>query len=211
MEEAIRAIEEAERQADLMEIRMDYLNGPVLDPFLALEKKPFIVTHRRREEGGRYRGDERKRREVLHQAVQSGVSYVDAEIATEESFLAQLMANRRKTRLILSFHDFKKTSSATELRGLLEGMIPFRPEVVKIVTMARSFEDNCNILPLIPYALKRKQKIVAFCMGEKGKMNRIFPPLMGAAWTYASLNRQRASAPGQLTALGLRETWERLG
>jgi 3-dehydroquinate dehydratase type I len=76
--------------------------------------------------------------------------------------------------------------------------------------LARSWEDNLKVLTLIPYALEKKQKIVALCMGEKGKMSRIFAPLMGAAWTYASLTRDRASAPGQLTAGELKEIWRRL-
>ena len=40
-------------------------------------------------------------------------------------------------------------------------------------------------------------------------MSRIFAPLMGAAWTYASLSRKRASAPGQLTVRELKEIWEK--
>ncbi len=89
-------------------------------------------------------------------------------------------------------------------------MMGWGAEVVKVVPFARSFEDNLKVLSLIPYARERKQKIVAFCMGEKGKMSRIFAPLMGAAWTYASSARQKASAPGQLTARELKEMWERL-
>ncbi len=42
----------------------------------------------------------------------------------------------------------------------------------------------------------------------KGKMRRIFAPLMGAAWTYASLSQQKASAPSQLTAGDLKEIEE---
>jgi 3-dehydroquinate dehydratase len=54
------------------------------------------------------------------------------------------------------------------------------------------------------------QKIVTFCMGEKGKMSRIFAPLMGVVWTYASLNKNRASAPGQLTVYEMKDIWEKL-
>jgi 3-dehydroquinate dehydratase type I len=89
-------------------------------------------------------------------------------------------------------------------------MMGWGAEVVKIVPFARSFEDNLKILSLLSYARERKHKIVAFCMGEKGKMSRIFAPLMGAAWTYASWKRQKTSAPGQLTVWELKEIWERL-
>ena len=89
-------------------------------------------------------------------------------------------------------------------------MIRLEADVVKIVPFARSWEDNLSILSLIPYAKERNQKIVAFCMGEKGKISRIFSPFLGAAWTYASLNRSRASASGQLTVGEMREIWEKM-
>jgi 3-dehydroquinate dehydratase-1 len=45
-------------------------------------------------------------------------------------------------------------------------------------------------------------------MGEKGKFSRLFSPFLGAAWTYASLSRGKASAPGQLTVREMKQVWE---
>jgi 3-dehydroquinate dehydratase type I len=89
-------------------------------------------------------------------------------------------------------------------------MIRLGADVTKIVTFANSWEDNLSTLSLIPFAKERRRKIVAFCMGEKGKISRIFSPFLGAAWTYASLNRNRVSAPGQLTVRELKDIWERM-
>jgi 3-dehydroquinate dehydratase type I len=83
-------------------------------------------------------------------------------------------------------------------------------DVIKIVTFATSWKDNLLLLSLIPFAKERKQEIVAFCMGEKGKMSRVFAPWMGAAWTYAPLRRDRSSAPGQLTVWEVKDIWEKL-
>ena len=82
--------------------------------------------------------------------------------------------------------------------------------MVKMVTFAHSREDNLNVLGLIPYATERGQKIIAFCMGERGKMSRVMAPWMGAAWTYASLSTDRVSAPGQITVREMRRIWEGL-
>jgi 3-dehydroquinate dehydratase type I len=60
-------------------------------------------------------------------------------------------------------------------------------------------EDNLNILKLIGYAKKANQKIIAHCMGEKGKISRIMAPFFGAYMTFASLDKGAESAPGQLT------------
>ena len=209
-EKALRAVAEANGLADLIELRLDYLKAPSLESLLAKGKKPLIVTNRRREEGGRYGGDEKKRLGILREAADLGADFVDAELGSERSLLKELINHKNRSQFILSFHDFQRTPSPGELRNLCGRMMGWGAEVVKIVPFARSFEDNLKILSLLSYARERKQKIVAFCMGEKGKMSRIFAPLMGAAWTYASWKRQKASAPGQLTALELKGIWERL-
>jgi len=89
-------------------------------------------------------------------------------------------------------------------------MVGLGADVIKIVSFARSWEDNLAVLSLLPMAKARKQKIVAFCMGEKGKVSRLFSPMLGAEWTYASLSRGKGSAPGQLTVGELKDTWEKI-
>ena len=210
MGNALIAIKQANRLADLIELRVDYLRNAGLGLLFQNRKKPFIVTHRRKEEGGRYRGDERKRLGVLQEAIDLRADYIDVELATERSLLQGLISNKRSTRIILSFHDFRKTPPQKELQKLLNQMVRLEADVIKIVSFARSWEDNLNILSLLPFAKERKQKIVAFCMGEKGKISRIFSPFLGAAWTYASLNQSKTSAPGQLTAQALKDIWKKM-
>jgi 3-dehydroquinate dehydratase type I len=210
-EKALRAVKEASGLADLVELRVDYLKNLALEPFLAQAKKPLIITNRRREEGGRYAGGEKERLAILGAAADSGAGFIDVEIKSKRLFLEELLSRIKKPRSILSYHDFQKTPSPRELRSLCGRMMGWKADVIKIVTLAQAFEDNLRILSLLPYARERGQKIVAFCMGGKGRMSRIFAPLMGAAWTYASLRREKASAPGQLTARELKEVWERLG
>lgn len=208
MGKALIAIKEVNRLADLIELRADYLRGAKLALLLENQQKPFIVTNRSKEEGGQYKGKERKRLSVLQEAIDLGADYIDVELATERSSLQGLIRNKKGTQVILSFHDFRRTPSPKELQRLFGQMIRLGADVIKIVPFARSWEDNLNILSLIPFAKARRQKIVAFCMGEKGKISRIFSPFFGAAWTYASLNQSRASAPGQLTVRELTDIWK---
>lgn len=210
VENAFIAIKKANRLADLIELRVDYLRNAELALLLQNRKKPFIVTNRKKEEGGKYRGEERKRLSVLQEAIDLGADYIDVELGTERSLLQGLVRDRRGTQVILSFHDFQRTPSLKELQKLFGQMIRLGANVIKIIPFARSWEDNLNILMLIPFAKERRQKIVAFCMGEKGKISRIFSPFLGAAWTYASLNQNRTSAPGQLTARELTDIWKKM-
>ena len=69
MGKALIAIKEVNRLADLIELRADYLRGAKLALLLQNRQKPFIVTNRRKEEGGNYKGEERKRLSVLQEAI----------------------------------------------------------------------------------------------------------------------------------------------
>ncbi len=209
-EKALRSIKEVNRWADIIELRVDYLRGVKLPLLLENRKKPFIVTNRRKDEGGQYKGEERKRLGVLQEALDLGADYIDVEFAVERSFLQRLLRDKRGAQVILSFHDFRGTPSIKELQKLFGQMIQLGADVIKIVPFARSWEDNLSVLSLIPFAKERRQKIVAFCMGEKGKISRIFSPFFGAAWTYASIDRTRVSAPGQMTVRELKDTWEKM-
>jgi 3-dehydroquinate dehydratase type I len=210
VKKALVAIGQANPRADLIELRADYLIRVNLPPLLETRERPLIVTHRREEEGGNYKGEERERLAVLQEAIDLEADYIDVELATEKSFLRSLIRNRGRTQVILSYHDFQRTPPPEELRRLFGQMIRRGADVIKMVPFARSWEDNLSILSMIPFAKKRRQKIVAFCMGEKGKISRIFSPFLGAAWTYASLNRIKASAPGQLTVEEMKAIWKLL-
>ncbi len=210
VEKALEAILEAHPMADLLELRVDYLREPDLGRLSNGRKKPFIITNRRKEEGGRYRGDENKRLGVLKEAIDLGMEFIDVELETPSPWLHRLIKNKKKTKVIFSFHDFTKTPSEQELRKIYDRMIEQGADIAKIVTYAQSYDDNLKLLSLIPYARERKQEIVAFCMGEKGRMSRIFAPMMGAAWTYGCLSRSRRSAPGQLTVEEMKDIWGRL-
>ncbi len=210
VEKALMAIEAANPLADLVEVRADYLKQVKLAVLLEKRRKPFIVTHRRKEEGGKYKGEEKKRLSVLQEAIDLGADYIDAELASERSFLQGLIRKKRGTQIILSFHDFRRTPSQKELQRLFNQMVRLGADVIKIVSFARIWEDNLAVLSLIPFAKGRKQEIVAFCMGEKGKVSRLFSPFLGAAWTYASLSNVKASAPGQLTVRELKDMWKKM-
>ncbi len=207
---ALKSIQVAGPVADLIELRIDYLKDPDLPSLLKKRPKPFIITNRRLEEGGRFCGGEKERLRILKEAIDFGAEYVDIEVNTEKSLLQNLMANKRMTKIILSFHDFQKTPSENELKEIYHRMVQWNPDYIKIVTLALSWEDNLRMLSLIPYAIERRQGIIAFCMGQRGSMSRIFSPLMGAAWTYASLEPHKTSAPGQLTIHKMNEIWGRL-
>jgi len=67
---------------------------------------------------------------------------------------------------------------------------------VKIVTYANDITDNIRIFELLKSA---KVPTISFCMGELGYISRILISKFGGFLTFASLEKGKESAPGQLT------------
>ncbi len=143
-------------------------------------------------------------------AAKMQVAFIDIESGAGSSLIKELMALRCRSRIVLSVHDFQRTPSERELVAMYRRMVKMKPDLIKIATYANGIEDNLKILSLVPLARRDGQRIVALCMGKQGKMSRVFAPLIGGAWAYASLSPQKISAPGQLTVFEMREIWKRL-
>ena len=54
VERALGAMKEANALGDLVELRMDYLKRPELEPLIDNREKPIIVVARRKDEGGKH-------------------------------------------------------------------------------------------------------------------------------------------------------------
>ena len=210
--EALQIIERSAGLADVLELRMDLPADGKLRELIAaarsVGKAQVLVTNRPRAVSP---AKEEERISVLLEAVSLGVDFVDLELTTAPAWREQIRARigqyGERTRLIVSHHDFEKTPSRKVLLSLYHGCVGAGARVVKIVTWAHHAEDNLKVLDLIPYARRRQVPIIALCMGGQGRMSRIMAPLLGALFTFASLERGSESAPGQLTAGETREIW----
>ena len=171
--------------ADIIELRLDLFSVfPDERKLLGIEK-PTIVTIRRVQEGGMYRGDERRRIEMLSR-YSAYANYVDLECdLTDEDFKAM------KCKVIESYHNFKETPSYEYLRDLVEGR---RGDIFKIATMGRDRDDVLTITRV----LCEYEDVVAFLMGENFAWTRIFACFLGSPFIYCSISK--AVAPGQLDA-----------
>ncbi|MFZ8921722.1 MAG: type I 3-dehydroquinate dehydratase, partial [Nitrosopumilaceae archaeon] len=99
-----------------------------------------------------------------------------------------------KTNLLISEHDFKKTPKLSELKSKINQMSKFSSNV-KIVTNAKSTDDATRVLEL--YSKKGKINLIAFAMGDSGRISRILSLYLGSPYTYVSLGKP--VAPGQFS------------
>lgn len=202
-EAALAQMERGSPLADCLELRIDQIRGIDLEQLMNGKGTRILVTNRRVDEGGAFPGTERERVELLKDAVALGADYVDIEATTEKPLRreleAQIAKHHGRTQWIISYHDFSGTPSEGALHKRFDACTRAGADIVKICTYAHAMEDNLRVLGLIPYARNKGQAIIAFCMGEKGRISRVMAPLLGAYWSYASLEKGAESAPGQLT------------
>jgi len=222
-EEALRTIEKSAPQVDVLELRMDIIADGFLPQLLACAKRAsdrikVIVTCRRPEEmlmpsgaadaGRRKAVPKAAKMKLLKEAIVLGADFVDIELAEGEKAIQALHACRRRqksaTELIVSWHDVTRTPSIAGLKDIFRACEAMKPDIIKMVALAQKVEDNLKILSLIPYTQSRHQKIIAMCMGDKGKLSRAMAPLLGSYLGFAVLSGGRASAPGQLSVSSMR-------
>jgi 3-dehydroquinate dehydratase type I len=213
--EAVRMMKRGFASADMVELRLDRISRPSLPALMKARQGSLLVTNRRKEEGGFFKGSERDRVNLLAEAVNLGADYVDVEASTGKRWISRLKAQIEGqgavTRMIISHHNFQRTPSWDGLVRRLDVCRAYGPHAVKIVTFANSAEDNLRVLRLIPRSRAEGQPIIAFCMGSQGRVSRLLAPLLGSFITYASLRRGAESALGQFTVTEMRTMWRLLG
>jgi len=208
-EEAMKQMDKCFPLADVVELRIDFIRNVNLGKLLSAKNGKILVTARKKDEGGSFKGDEKERLSLLSKAVTLKADFIDIELSTDDTFTKKLLEDIKKygdrTKLIISHHDFNGTPSYRELQNIFNECAGRGAHIAKIASFANSAEDNLKILKLISYAKKTNRKIIALCMGEKGRISRIMAPYFGSYLSFASLEKGAESAPGQLTIEEMRE------
>lgn len=195
---ALNKIPEARAHADVLELRLDLMDSFDLHEMISAAERPVIVTYRSTKEGGRGVNDPSKVAEYLIYAAHENAAYIDVELTMPVMLRKKITDNRRNSRIIISTHIMDHTPQKDGLRALLDESVRAGGDIVKIVTMANSMEDNLRMLELVSETKKRNIDIISFCMGPLGRMSRVFSPLMGGYLTFTSLEEGEESAAGQI-------------
>jgi len=203
--DACEKIARANPLADVLELRLDYMESFCLDDLLGGAARPVIATYRSQKEGGNGYADYDTIACSLWNAIEKGAAFVDVEYRMPFELRRRFLESRGSWGVIISAHLLDGTPSSRRLEYIFNTMAETGADIVKIVTQARAPEDNLRVLGLIPIALKVGVRIIALCMGPMGRLSRIASPLLGAHLTFASLEKGQESADGQIPVMLMRD------
>ena len=195
------------KRSDYVEIRFDFMMPNKVPLALNLIKKHLprcICTLRPRSEGGKFSGSEKNRISILKLIAEYDPYLLDVEYNTMRKNKAlQQYLRKTKTNLLISWHDFSKTPNISFLKSMKKKMARFSKNI-KIVTTSKSMKDTLGILSL--YKFQNNINLIAFAMGDYGRMSRILCTQLGSPYTYVSLGK--AVAPGQFSLDEIKSVFE---
>ncbi|WP_263408402.1 shikimate dehydrogenase [Terriglobus tenax] len=209
--ELFEKAEAAVPEHTFLEFRLDSLPNPAaalprLKAFL--ESNPIvtaITTCRRKPNGGGFTGNLAAELEILTKAAAAGSQLIDLEIESAEVMKPADLEKLRAAgaALIVSYHDFEKTG---DLDAVYTRMLKFQPDFYKVVPTAQSLSDNLKLFAFLE-KYGEAGNVAGMSMGEFGVVSRVLGPRYGSVFTFASASTEDATAPGQIAARTMVETY----
>ena len=193
---------------EMAEIRLDScrLSDEEISDIFGNSDIPLVATCRISGELGAAEAERR-----LKLAAEAGARFADLEIEapvqTSKNF--QKFCRENGTEIIRSYHNFAGTPDKEVLQKALARCFRYGADVAKIVCRCDSDGDAAVIESLYSIVLEDipslQGRLIAFGMGEHGRESRFECLKRGAPFSYAALNEEEATAPGQWTAAQMRE------
>ena len=192
-----QTLAKALKKSDYAEIRFDFLNPNLVPDALQQIKKDLrkcVCTLRPVSEGGKFSGSEKNRISIMKLIAEYNPFLLDVELNTlSKNKNLRRYLKSTGTDILVSWHSFKQTPSNYVLKKKLAQMEKISNNI-KIVTMAKSINDATQVLSLYK---NNNTKLIAFSMGNYGRISRILCLFLGSPYTYVSLGKP--VAPGQFS------------
>lgn len=194
LKEFLVNLDRVQEDTEMVELRVDLIKNLSPEDLILIRektKKESIVTSRTNE--------------IFQKALELKFDLVDVDL---DSVVRKEIVIPKNiwSKIIISFHNFKKTPDESKLLEIIKKINKFKPNIIKIATMVNNEEDSLRLLKLIiDFPVDKKKIIIG--MGIKGRTTRIVGPLLGNFLTYASTNYGQ-SADGQLKINELRKIYK---
>ena len=212
-DEFIESIKRAAKVADVIELRFDCLDTVEPEKFFKELKQirhnngiKLLVTFRPKEQGGKRDLSFEERFNFWRDShIDEFVDWGDVEIDIKKHDLDGHL-NAIYKRVIYSSHNFFNIPADIEkiYEDLSVESVNKNPNkqtnIVKIAAQANDAKDGLELMKLLERAKTENRELIPIAMGESGVWTRLLGLSRGAFMTFAALDEDSATAPGQLTA-----------
>lgn len=192
------------RPPDLFELRLDRLAGIAdwVEEVLPKLRTPLIITARHPREGGASKLRLRQRRDLLARFL-GQADYMDVELRSASALRSLLkLAENKKVRRIISFHNFKSTPSARILAAKAHEAKLHGADIFKVATRT---DAPMELGHLVDFVISRRSDLALAVMGigKLGAISRVLLARSGSVLIYASTGAG-SDVEGQLSVKQLR-------
>lgn len=213
LEKVYEELEKGKAYTDLFELRLDYLERIEKSALEEILSKPyrFICTVRAKREGGKREIPPSERWKLLEFCGEKGAYLIDVEWKSLFFGKTKILIKKSSLfpeKILFSYHNFERTPSLGALKRLLKKASSEGVRWFKITTLVETFSQALELLSLISYGESLGMKVIAFGMGEAGKLSRILCLFTGAPFTYVFPEKGIPLAPGQLDIATAKNLYE---
>ena len=189
---------------DLFELRLDRLADIIkqLENKLPRLRAPLIITARHPQEGGAKNLTLGQRRDLLTRFLPDA-QYVDVELRSAFALRPLLgLAQEKRVRRIISFHDFKSTPPLRVLAAKAHAAKAHGANIFKAATRTDAQNQLARLLQFVATE-DVDLPVSAMGIGTLGAISRVLLARAGSVLVYASITARR-DLEGQLSLEQLR-------
>ena len=179
----------ASRMGDIIELCIDHLiKEPEFKELLTAIDKPVIISCRREQDGGNWKGSEQERIMLLKQAIMAGPAYIELELD-----IADQIPRFGNTERVISVNC--SDHSDYEIDELYSQAVAKHADVVKFIWPTPTLDESWPLLAAV--SKKKTIPIVGIGSGRPEITFSLLGRKYGSPWIYAALEKGMEAHPGQ--------------
>ncbi len=189
----------AARHGDIIELCLDHLvKEPDIKDLLTAVDKPIIISCRRSQDGGQWKGTEDERLMLLRQAIVAGPAYIELDLD-----IAPKVPRFGKVERVISFTRMDRPEH--DIDGIFDEAASAHADVVKFTWPTPTIDDAWPLLAAV--SQKRRLPIVGMGLGPAELTFSLLGRKYGSPWIYAALEKGMEAHPGQATVFDLNDIY----
>ncbi|MEI6539406.1 MAG: type I 3-dehydroquinate dehydratase [Planctomycetota bacterium] len=189
----------ASRKCDLIELCLDhFIAEPNVGELIKLVDTPMLVSCRREQDGGKWKGNETQRMQLLREAIVAGPAYVELDLE-----MAEKIPRFGQTKRVIAYTNLNRPLS--KIDEIFAQCCKAKADVVKFTWLTEDLDGAWPLLAAVTQP--REVPIVGIGFGRSGLTFSLLGRKYGSPWIYAALERGMEAFAKQSTVWQLQEDY----